>query len=532
MPLTDPAEGAAPSAPSAVSATALASPVCPVPAQAAHPPLLATVSAQPSSRIHADGPWISGRFFSVLPPSPLAPITDLDQTWYAVIKGRYVGVTPDNALDGAATVRVSGAGHKGYTTQAAALTAFNRALEGNLVVVSLVDRLVVIYPTTETIRSIIPLAMKPQPLTLSEPGLLDSLLDSPDTCERCLKPNFKHAAIPGATFTILISCPHRPDPDYPLYRNKAVAKILPDSRQHQTCMGNLLVVKHALVADPNVSNANLPVIDVASSDLPYLDELVRRLTLEESAQYEVLQRPSPTTPPPDYAEIGPRNSAPHTPTARPRHPSIPASSSSPSSSSPTVYRFSSPPQTSYYADWSQAATLTQASPHSTVHAVRKKSKPRSKKAAYVVFRGRQIGKAADAVRTATSGVQFTLHQRYTTVDEAHAAFDIATSNGWTCVSNFWTATPVLPSQAPLPLSNEPSDFDGPSLHHRSIDDPWYVVYAGVNPGVFATSVECALNVLGIQSSLHERATSYAEAVAKFERATTRGEVRVHRARVA
>ncbi|KAJ7017140.1 hypothetical protein C8F04DRAFT_1279935 [Mycena alexandri] len=140
MPLTDSAVGATHAAPSAASipapiAASLPAPVSPLPAEVAPPAPLETVAAAPSTHIHDSGPWISGRLFSVVPPTALAPISDLDQTWYAVTKGRHVGVTPDNALDGATTTRVSGAAHKGYTTQAAALAAFNRALEGDLVVV-------------------------------------------------------------------------------------------------------------------------------------------------------------------------------------------------------------------------------------------------------------------------------------------------------------------------------------------------------------------------------------------------------------
>ncbi|KAJ7731014.1 hypothetical protein B0H16DRAFT_1733432 [Mycena metata] len=314
MHLAETAEGALP--PSAASPTLPAPAAAPVPALPAEAPLLPTVAAQPSPHIHGNGPWISGRLFSVVPPNPLAPITDLDETWYVVTKGRYVGVTPDNALDGAATVRVSGAGHKGYSTQASALAAFNRALAvvpclmpfcvyfplnyipyiypyliiftpNRLVALivefmrlirapmPVVDRLVLIYPTTETLRHIFTLAMKDPP-TLSESDLLDSLLGSPNTCDRCPKPHFKHAAIPDATFTIMIRCPHNPDPDYPDSRNKAVAKILPENRQHQACLGHLLVFKHAIVDDLQLSNAHLPVIDMAPSDLPFLDELVRR----------------------------------------------------------------------------------------------------------------------------------------------------------------------------------------------------------------------------------------------------------------
>ncbi len=75
--------------------------------------------------------------FSVVPPVALAVTEETDETWYAVTKGRFVVVTNIHALDMAAITRVSGAAHKGYSTQAAAVRAFNNALE--LGVVSVVS---------------------------------------------------------------------------------------------------------------------------------------------------------------------------------------------------------------------------------------------------------------------------------------------------------------------------------------------------------------------------------------------------------
>jgi hypothetical protein len=71
--------------------------------------------------------------YSVVPASPLVATDDTDDTWYAITKGRFVGVTNIHALDLAAIIRVSGAAHKGYATQAAALRAFNLSLEAGFV---------------------------------------------------------------------------------------------------------------------------------------------------------------------------------------------------------------------------------------------------------------------------------------------------------------------------------------------------------------------------------------------------------------
>ncbi|KAJ7173535.1 hypothetical protein C8R46DRAFT_1215466 [Mycena filopes] len=257
-----------------------------------------------------------------------------------------------------------------------------------------------------------------------------------------------------------------------------------------------------------------------------IDEIFAALSLEEQAKLTIGRA---STPPPSYAEEV-FNPAPNSSPPRRREPSPPntpaPNSSQPTASSPTVYEITTPTKTTFSTDWSEAAAATQAS---SVRAVRKTRK-RSKKAAYVVFRGRSVGvfKLWAEVLEATSGVRFALHQGYTTLEAAENAFHLALINGWACDSQSWRATPIQRSQAPLPLADDPTTVspETPNLLPRSPGDPWYVVYAGINPGVFGSSLECALNVLGIKSSVHDRASSYADALAKFDRATVRGEVRV------
>ncbi|KAJ7893227.1 hypothetical protein B0H13DRAFT_2339815 [Mycena leptocephala] len=132
------------------------------------------------------------------------------------------------------------------------------------------------------------------------------------------------------------------------------------------------------------------------------------------------------------------------------------------------------------------------------------------------------------VEAATSGFRFALQQGYSAIDDAHLVFEHAQRRGWTSDNSAWSSTPMSASDAPVPLAHEhpiaPLSAQGGPLSFRSPNDPWYVVYQGVNPGVFATSVECALNVLGISCSAHESVDSYAEAWQKFRRATSEGEV--------
>ncbi|KAJ7925373.1 hypothetical protein B0H13DRAFT_2314586 [Mycena leptocephala] len=253
-----------------------------------------------------------------------------------------------------------------------------------------------------------------------------------------------------------------------------------------------------------------------------LDKIIARLTLEDEGVIPARAR-TPVTPPPAYS-----------PNANPSSP-VPATPSSPSLSprrttvrSPTVYSFTSPARTGFSQHWSEAAAATQGTSNSHVRAM---SQPGTTnmavKLAYVVFRGVEIGVFLTWNETAavTSGVRFSLQQGYSTVEQAHAAFEFAHCMGWTCRSSSWAATPISPSQAPKPIADGAFSEDS-LLCPRKRGEKWYVVYAGVNPGVFATSLECALNVLGIRSSVHESVASYAVARARFEHALNRGHVHV------
>ncbi|KAJ6494918.1 hypothetical protein DFH09DRAFT_1337560 [Mycena vulgaris] len=68
-------------------------------------------------------PWVAGNLYGVVPGGPLTPVPDHSEKWYAITKGRFVGVTSSTAIaDGAA----------------AALAAFNSALALNLGLVEVI----------------------------------------------------------------------------------------------------------------------------------------------------------------------------------------------------------------------------------------------------------------------------------------------------------------------------------------------------------------------------------------------------------
>ncbi|KAJ6450542.1 hypothetical protein C8R47DRAFT_1230234 [Mycena vitilis] len=253
------------------------------------------------AHIHACGPWTAGRVFSVVPPFPLTAIEDYtDEQWYCITRGRFIGVTNVHALEQAAIIRVSGAAHKGYTTQAAAVRAFNNALlyDASIYPAMQVERAVVLYPWGTRLRQTAAFHFTADDVTLRDLKSLEvNLYASPGHCDICPKPHFRHAALPGVSFTILAACPHHPDvvgvtdDFWRLSPNKAVAHLLPEGLKHQTCVGNLVVIKHAHPDGGLIANQGLPVLDICESEIPYVDELVRRW----APRLHGLRNPSPVT---------------------------------------------------------------------------------------------------------------------------------------------------------------------------------------------------------------------------------------------
>ncbi|KAJ7709326.1 hypothetical protein B0H16DRAFT_1745866 [Mycena metata] len=78
----------------------------------------------------ADGPFLANEVFSVPPSQPLDPIEEEVPApkWYAITRGRFVGVVDQYALAETAISGVGGSAHKSHSTQSLALDAFNRAL--------------------------------------------------------------------------------------------------------------------------------------------------------------------------------------------------------------------------------------------------------------------------------------------------------------------------------------------------------------------------------------------------------------------
>ncbi|KAJ7041934.1 hypothetical protein C8F04DRAFT_1176591 [Mycena alexandri] len=184
-----------------------------------------------------------------------------------------------------------------------------------------------------------------------------------------------------------------------------------------------------------------------------------------------------------------------------------------------LYQYSSPARSGLTADWQPrhtAAAATQGVSHGRPQLLTPtKSRSRRKKAAYVVFYGRRPGVYTTWAETEplVKAVSGSLFQGYYSLDSAVAAFAYAQARSWTrvCPPPHHSRLPQSQSirQPPIPLLPSPAaDLDAPNPLHVDADgvgSRWYVVYAGITPGVYHST---------------------AEATASFRSAAARGETQV------
>ncbi|KAJ7744435.1 hypothetical protein DFH07DRAFT_963661 [Mycena maculata] len=196
----------------------------------------------------------------------------------------------------------------------------------------------------------------------------------------------------------------------------------------------------------------------------------------------------------------------------------------------TSYIYDSPTGRQRSDDWSTAGTATQGVPHTRVYAVigdsaRKKKKPKGpKKAAYVVFCGRQFGVFQTWPETVAlvSGVPNCIFRGYSSVLEADTAFAYALERGWVRCAD---ATPVAAiPKLPRPESDLPDT--NPISAVEAFDGKWYIVYRGILPGIYRSHLECQLNTLGVRNALHESVWGWNTAVSKYTAAVRCGETSV------
>ncbi|KAJ7031436.1 hypothetical protein C8F04DRAFT_1262792 [Mycena alexandri] len=236
--------------------------------------------------------------------------------------------------------------------------------------------------------------------------------------------------------------------------------------------------------------------------------------------------------PPDRAP-SPPPAAPRTPSPTPfnaaivqRH-TFPAVRNriytSASVASPPVYRFQSPQRSGYTTEWSIAGAATQGVPHAHVHTVTSgghRKKPRTRKAAYVVFVGRGTGIFLTWHETErlVKGVSGCIFRGYSSLDQAEAAYAYAVERSWvrTSTTAVAAAIPTLPQ--PVQIADGVNPLNG----SEEFDGVWYVVYRGITPGVYRSHLECQLNTVGVRGMLHESVRGISVALSKYECARARG----------
>ncbi|KAJ7607454.1 hypothetical protein DFH06DRAFT_1347505 [Mycena polygramma] len=205
------------------------------------------------------------------------------------------------------------------------------------------------------------------------------------------------------------------------------------------------------------------------------------------------------------------------------------------SSTQTVYRFQSPVKSGYTAHWDEAAEYTQGTPGGHVSAVGSRSRPRNRAKAYAVFYGRIPGvyKTWAEARQQVDGVSGSLFQGYPSTDDADAAFAYAQAHSWVRIcGSRRTGRSALHTTTPIPVLPQPVALeDTPNPLHTgggaaSSGRRWYVVYCGITPGVYQSSLECGLNTSGLSCATHDSWGSRTLAIAKYQNAVKTGRVRV------
>ncbi|KAJ7202753.1 hypothetical protein GGX14DRAFT_399134 [Mycena pura] len=256
--------------------------------------------------------------------------------------------------------------------------------------------------------------------------------------------------------------------------------------------------------------APLPVNDLETAEeiLPVfdIDEIWESLTPEERGEgttrrLEVKKKgkqkavPPPGPAPPPGPPLLSRPASQSLPPA-PAHAALPKSA--------PLYVYSSPatPETET-THWYRAAHATQGVAGSGVRAVVKSPRnKRQKHAAFVVFWGHSPG-----------------------VKETWAETQAATSK-FSCAIY---QVPLDIARIPTPVPDDRASI-ARLCSSRHSTDYWYVCFKGVNPGVFSTWIECALNIHGVKNATHQSFERYDIARREYETALSGGHVAVLRTR--
>ncbi|KAJ7026091.1 hypothetical protein C8F04DRAFT_1268563 [Mycena alexandri] len=194
---------------------------------------------------------------------------------------------------------------------------------------------------------------------------------------------------------------------------------------------------------------------------------------------------------------------------------------------PRLYEYHSPSKSGLTPHWEEAAYHSQRSPGGSSRRLTPSAKSRTRKGGYAVFVGRRPGPYHrwDEVEPLVKGVSGTLYQGYMTYEGAVAAFKYAEQRSWTRTAGPLPTQSRPPSaipQLPTPIAGTPNPLHDQATPHQR----WYIVYCGIFPGVYSSTLECSLNTLGLSGAVHDSCESQALAEQRYQDALLAGRVKV------
>ncbi|KAJ7053018.1 hypothetical protein C8F01DRAFT_1090098 [Mycena amicta] len=205
--------------------------------------------------------------------------------------------------------------------------------------------------------------------------------------------------------------------------------------------------------------------------------------------------------------------------SRPGPPIAPLAPVASSQSSTALYSFPSSTGNTRSTNWAQAATEAKAA-KGVATAIRRNRQKKPRPVAYMVARGHRVcvSSSWDEVKRLTDGFSHNLFEGYPSLATAQAALEWLQSRRLTSSSQSWS-----PREEDIPLPcNSADDLAGHGPREPS--DAWHIVYVGINPGVFPTSAEAAVNVVGVKGGLRDHRDSYAAATEAYTEAVAGGYV--------
>ncbi|KAK7031673.1 hypothetical protein R3P38DRAFT_2774171 [Favolaschia claudopus] len=249
------------------------------------------------------------------------------------------------------------------------------------------------------------------------------------------------------------------------------------------------------------SKKKVPVVVISDSDSP-----------PATPSRSTPASPSPSTTPFTFppVPVQPSRTTPVQATSS----SAAAGDNSATPSSPARYHYHTPQQSGYTDDWLEAAAMRARNPGSSVF---RTGSSHDRKTYLILIGAPGVGvyEHYKAVQRALAGYPKAIWCSFLTLEEANAAWSHARALGWTGDSKP-LKLPAPRSHVPLPAArNHP-----PSPLVNGTD--WYVVSAGVNPGVYSSYLEAKLNCWNVVDAAMKKYGTRVLAEAAYQRALDKG----------